>query len=82
MSSLCRVIARQHKIFIQEIKSELNKVKNTHDVILDYTQGHTGSLGNEMADELANRAAIIGNSLNSIITTQLIKIELKERNKD
>lgn len=69
-------------IFIQQIKVELSKVKDTHDVVLAFTKGHAGVVGNEIADELAKQAAIIGDVVDIPITTQFIKMQLSERSKD
>ncbi|XP_075724493.1 uncharacterized protein LOC142767160 [Rhipicephalus microplus] len=64
--------------FIQKIKTLFKVTSAKHEIHITHVKGHSGLAGNELADELAKRAAKIGQPTSIPITRAFIKSQLRK----
>lgn len=64
--------------FIQKIKTLITLTSEKHQIHITHVKGHSGLAGNELADELAKRAAKFGQITIIPITKSFIKSQLRK----
>lgn len=64
--------------FINNLKKEILNLTNTHSITFNYVRGHSGIVGNEIADDIANKARLKGTEIDIPITKRFIKTELRK----
>lgn len=65
--------------YIFKIKELLHRLTITNRVILTYVKGHSGNIGNEIADELAKKAIKYGEIINLPCSKNFINKELHKK---